>query len=324
VSQLEFSGLDGADPLGFLAALGALRVLDEHFHGSDFERPRLAWTDRGYWRPTAFGVESIAHVVDIVMADLQVCERDPVFRFAYSKDPPRRVEPNHEKSIADLKAPPNVQRELYREIATSSSPEGTRSSRMLSAFGTEIATDNGGFAKPTALHFTAGQQQFLDMATKLRAGVGAEDFERALCEPMDPDSDLPSFSWSATGQRLYAYRAGDPSGDQRKSCAGTEWLALRGLSFMKCFPELSGQLSGRHPATRTTGVRGGWKDAAFTWPLWTPPATVRSIESLLRTPDLENAPERARLARGVMSVFQAEILRTDQGGYGSFKPPRAV
>ena len=44
MSDVVISGIDGMDPMGFLAAVGALCVVDRGFGG----RPRLRWSDEGF------------------------------------------------------------------------------------------------------------------------------------------------------------------------------------------------------------------------------------------------------------------------------------
>jgi hypothetical protein len=51
VIAVELAGLDGANPLGFLAAVGLLRVVSRIAAES---RPRLAWRAEGRWLPVMF------------------------------------------------------------------------------------------------------------------------------------------------------------------------------------------------------------------------------------------------------------------------------
>jgi hypothetical protein len=175
--------------------------------------------------------------------------------------------------------------------------------------------DNNGRTKPTAFHFVAGQQQFLKMATELGAGLQEVDLEEALTGPWIARSTLPSMSWDATVARLYALRASNPSTEKRGSVAGANWLGILGLSF---FPVLV-----HRRRLVTTAVVGGWKDSVFTWPLWSPPSSARTVASLMRV-DARGLSANERQAVGIALVMSARILRADQGGYGSFSPPAAV
>lgn len=322
MEALRLAAIDGMDPLGFFAALGVLRILDERPEQIGGSVPKLAWLNEGFWRPTVIGVESVEQILEAVASDLEACRADPVLNFAYLKDSDEPVAPDSPGAICDLKPPISVQRALYDQIASMAAEDRQlrRRSRMLAAFGTEFGVDNSGFAKPTAFHFTAGQQRFLGVAQELMEGLQPEDLVAALTRPWEPKSELKSFSWSGTGQRLYAYRSKNPSGDQKLSCPGAEWLALRGLTFFPC----SLRMTTRGPETATTGVRGAWKASHFTWPLWTLPATARTIQSLLRTQNLPSMSAKDRSARGIALVLKADIMRIDQGGYGSFKPAKSI
>lgn len=49
-TSIELSGIDGANPLGFLAALGTLAC----FHAAGYRHTRLAWTQAATWRPLLY------------------------------------------------------------------------------------------------------------------------------------------------------------------------------------------------------------------------------------------------------------------------------
>lgn len=316
MNETTLRGIDGSNPLGLLASLGTLRVLSEMRPSANV---RLAWHNDGYWRPVVFGIRDAEEIVGTVMEDLPSWENEPALTLAYIKEGDgagRRVEPDTAGAIRDLKPPAAVQRALFEKAAHMAGGGQRRTARLLACFGTDVALDNSKFIKPTALHFTAGQQQFLKMVGELRDGIGAHDIRSALEGPWTYDSKLPSLSWSGTGQRMWALRASDPSKDKRGSCPGAEWLAFIGLSFFPCVP--------RGQRVETTGVRGHWKNCDFTWPLWTAPARPRVVSSLLQTRGLEELKSHERRARRIGAVFKATIHRSEQGGYGSFAPASSV
>jgi hypothetical protein len=156
------------------------------------------------------------------------------------------------------------------------------------AYGNEFVQDNNGNTKPTAFHFTAGQQQFMKAVSDLQAGVTAADLSEALVGPWRRESTLPNMSWDATNARLYALRATNPSGDKKTTVAGADWLAFVGLGALPSFPSGNRLL--------TTGIKGGWKDSAFGWVVWTRPATYRVVGSLLRSAALTPAASVLRLS----------------------------
>lgn len=319
MSELVLTGIDGMNPQGLMAALGVLRVLDEGARARGEASPRLSWRDEGYWNPVLHGVEDLKGVVQAVLSDLQTWAEEPALKLAYSKDG-ERLDPNDSSAVRDLKPKPEIQRAVYQEAVVRAQDAQPRTAQMMAAFGSELALDNNLNIKPTALHFTAGQQQFLKMVNQVRDGVTQEDVRQALVGPWTYESKLPSLSWAGTGARTWALRASDPSKDKRGSCPGAEWLAFVGLSFFPCVP----RRTHRGPRVFTTGVQGGWKDSALTWPLWTAPATATGVASLLRTADLSKMSSEARRARGIGVVLRSEISRSDQGGYGSFSPAAVV
>lgn len=57
--------------------------------------------------------------------------------------------------------------------------------------------------------------------------------------------------------------------------------------------------------------------------VWSPAAAITAIASLLRL-DAAAWTQRERAAYGIETVFRSRILRSDQGGYGSFTPAAVV
>ena len=158
------------------------------------------------------------------------------------------------------------------------------------------------------------------MVRVLAADVDRERLQEAICGPWRYDSPMPSLSWDGRGERVYAVRAINPSKEKRLGVPGSDWLAFRGLIFYPVTRTVTGSL-------RTTACDPGWKHSAFRWPLWAAPCTRNVTGSLVADPTLVSQLSRTRLrpdelaARGILSVLEAPIRRTDQGGYGSFGAP---
>lgn len=296
--DVTLSALDGSNPLGFLAALGVLTGIADSSPGAC-----LKWHHEGAWRPILSSefpaIEDVAECLD---ADRRRCIGARVLALSYDNK-------------RDLKPPPPGFRDYLLELSTEITAADRRSVDWACAFATDVAVDNNGNTKPTALHFTAGQQQFLQMAGELADGVTREDLREAVEGPWKYQRPLPVMGWDATVSRDYALRASDPSTDKKLGVPGADWLALRGLIFLPTVPQGN--------RVMTTGCGGGWKNGWFRWPLWTVPLTSAVIRSALRQPWDEIAiPERD--ARGVAAVFISGIKRSDQGGYGSFEPASVV
>jgi len=301
MSDLLLPALDGRNPASFFAALGVLNALaDRTPHSGD--DPRLSWKQVGSYRPVLHGVASREALLELLDEDRKSFLTEPALQLKYERE-----EGSGEEH--DLKARPDQFIAYLDSLVTAGS---LRSLDFAAAFATDVATDNNGNTKPTALHFAAGQQQFLAMVETLGKGVGAADFEEALFGPWRYASPLPVLSWDNSSTRDYALRGSDPS-KEKLGVPGLDWLAFRGLSFMRVAPN-------RDCEVITTGCRGFWKTGAFRWPLWTAPLRRAVVRSLLTSIDVFDVDPRAMEARGVAAVLEAAIRRTDQGGYGSFSP----
>jgi hypothetical protein len=304
MTELVLTGLDGSNPLGFLAALGVLNVSSETDRSTT-----LAWTS-GDWHAVVRtdGLANETNLIEVLAADLGTWRADGCLSLTYEK--PRGG------NAWDLKPPPQRFRSYLDDLVERSTPAERRAVDFAAAFATETAQDNNGNTKPTALHFTAGQQQFLEMVAQLRDGITPEDLREALFGDWRSRRPLPVLGWDSSSTRDYALRASDPSKEKKLGVPGADWLAFRGLSFIRVAP--------RGAQILTTGCSGGWKTGSFRWPLWDIPLTKDTVQALVQLPDLREIPEAVRRARGISVVFSSSIRRSDQGGYGSFAPAAVV
>ena len=306
MTEIVMPGLDGANPLGFMAALGVLRAVGERSPG-----PRLSWREDGTWRPVLHGYPGdLEALLDLLDADRQEMLEEPALALAYA--------PEGEGKAAlerDLKPPPPLFRRYLEELVAEAEPEKRRGVDWAASFASELVTDLGGKTKPTALHFAAGQQRFLAMVDLLRQETTRRDLSEALCGPWQYSRELPVLGWDNTASRDYALRASNPSTDKKTGVPGADWLAFRGLCFLGVVP--------RGTQQHTTGCSGGWKSGRFQWPLWTVPLAGDVLGSLLRQ-DVSAMSNQERAARGVGVLYRCSIRRSDQGGYGSFRPSQPV
>lgn len=290
---LTLTGLDGTNPLGFLAALGALL-------GSSRERAvSLRWELQGTWLPVLDGCfADLDALVEELDRDRLECRSDPALALTYG-------------GKRDLKPKPKEFRRYLESLVGEATAKDRRSVDWAAAFATDVAVDNNGNTKPTALHFTAGQQQFLQMVGDLAGTVTAADLREALEGPWTYSRPLPVMGWDSTSTRDYALRASDPSLDKKLGVPGADWLAVRGLAMLPVAP--------RGTRVLTTCCSGGWKDGQFTWPLWTVPLSATVSRTLLGQ-EVGSMTPAERRARGIGIVLSSGIRRSDQGGYGSFEP----
>lgn len=313
---LMLEGLDASNPLAYLAALGLLQVLAE---SSDTVEPRfewrLSWRDEGRWLAVLHGSDDPEFVIQRLHADVASWRDELALQLAYDGEGRRLRGPSDEATF-DLKPSPDTFRAFADEAAGSCSPGKMRSVRLIAAYGSELVAANKGDLKPTALHFTSANQKFLGMVRALQQGLTADDFREALLGPWRNTSKLPSLSWNASAPRVYALRANNPALEKRGSVPAADWLAFTGLRFFPVFPSAS-----KRSRLLTTCVRGGWKDSTMRWPVWTSHLTVGAIRSLLTWSGLRDPMAREeRSAAGIAALYESTILRSDQGGYGSFSP----
>jgi hypothetical protein len=304
------TGLDGQNPLGFFCALGLLRVLHDDAVRRGAPPPALGFASAGEPVPTMRSDLTFDAIVSMVLDDARAQGENRALQFAYTDDGERAIA-GDSSAVRDLKPPPKLARELLDECANRSRREAS----LVGGWFSELVQDNNGNTKPTALHFTAGQQSFLEMVDALRKGITKEDVGEALLGPWLNTSHLPSLSWDSSFARFYALRAGNPSKEKRGSVPAANWLGAIAMEFFPVVP--------RGDRLLTTGVGGGWKDSVFTWPLWEPALTMAAAAALMRV-DLRRMQSAQWEALGVTRVYQAEIQRSDQGGYGSFSPAAVV
>ncbi len=304
MNDVALRALEGTNPLGFLAGLGVLDALT-----SENPDATLHWTDELVPHAVVGGITDLDLLLDILDRDQEVWRDSALLGFPEGAPLP------------DAKPGSETLREWFEAVA--GKRDRRADSDLLCSLVAEGALDRSAKAKPTHLHFTAGRQQFLNMVRLLAAKVDRERLREAVCGPWRYDSPLPSLSWDARGERVYAIRAINPSDEKRLSVPGSDWLAFRGLVFYPVTRTNMGSL-------RTTACDPPWKHSAFRWPIWEVPCTRNVIKSLVADHTLVSQSRRTRLrpedltARGILSVLEAPIRRNDQGGYGSFGGPEVL
>jgi hypothetical protein len=297
VGEISLTALEGTNPLGFLAALGVLDALS-----AAAPCATLSWTDELVPCAMIGGVSDLDVVLDALDHDREEWVANPLLDF-----------PPDGPVLTDAKPERDRLRRWFEFVAGPSGSEAA-ADHLCAIVAEDTLDGSGGRAKPTHLHFTAGQQQWLRMVRELASGIDRARLEEALCGPWRYDSPLPSLSWDARGERIYALRGTNPSKEHRLGVAGADWLAFRGLVF---YP-----VARINEALRTTACDSAWKSSAFRWPLWQVPVTRNVARSLVADRTLiakEARPRPAELeARGIICIRESRIRRTDQGGYGSF------
>ena len=279
-------GLQATNLMGYLAAIGTLAAVGRMHPDAPI---RLSWTAQATPTAVLHGLSTLPEVITAVMQDRDHWVGSPALE-------------GHDHG--DVKfAPADLRRYLQTCRDTD---DGGRSVALAGALVAEGSLDGKGTAKPTDLHFTAGQQRFTNVAIEVRDGLKQERLQEALTGPWRYDSPLKSFMWDVTDARIYALSATDPSQSSKRSVPGAEWLALMGVV---AFPATASP--GR---TRIAGAGGRWKRGSLQAPVWSAPVSLDVVRSLL------SAARPVQEGLGVPRGLRWQITRSDQGGYGSAGP----
>lgn len=287
--------MDAFDPLGFLAGLGVLRIV-ARIHAS----ARLKWVEDGTWSPVLLTDEAV-DLIELLVRDLERWRRGhPAVDFAAGAS----------RKVQDLKHPPAEFRALMRDLAGDA-----EAAEYVAAYATGVAVDGSGQTKPTSLHFTAGQQRFMDAILNLRDEVTRDDLREAIEGPWIGRVGPKDLRWRAAAERSRALLSFDPSKEKAHAVPGAVWLAFHALPL---FPVVPAGLR-----AVTTGFTGRGRNEQFTWPVWLPALTLSGVRAAVGLPDLAGLSSREREARGIALVLRSDVIRSPQG-YGNFSAAMPV
>lgn len=309
MSEIVLKGIDGANPLGFLAALGTLRT---SLYAWPDEPPQMRWCRYGgSWRPvlhfeSSFNEEEIASRLH---QTLQTMKDHPAFGFA-----------------DNLSVPPETFREEARVAALQSKPHDRAYADFVAAFGTDIIADGQtGNILDTAFRTMsgAGHQHFLSTIRRLVEHTNEEQIRKTLFSIWLYDDPIKKHTmrWDPVDDVRYALQWQDPSGDANRDISGSMWGANRlAVEALPLFPT-----SPNHQRLMTTGfTRSKGSNPTWTWPIWEPKISMDIVRSLLSLEVLQNThPDRGLLKpMGVVEAFRCQ--RLTQGKFRNFTPAEPV
>ena len=322
-------GIDGTTPLGFLAALGLLQVLQD-FTGSEQAVPRLCWKLIDAWRPIVHSAGSLESISQLIFEDRTRAANAPILRFRYVKQ-----EKQGPKAVGGLRAPLAVVRAWSRDRREEN--DETALAYGAALFCQDVTEINkkpatvddhraAGIAidadlkdedleltvERNFLDFTSRNAQFLEQVESIRDYLTPGLVLRAL-DTGEPDYDAPrTLDWDPSADTPGAIY----TGFRRGYLPVHEWLAFRAIHL---FP-----LAGSGSKVRMTGCTGRRLDGEFTWPLWERPASIDAIRALLGHPDLTRLDSQARRAFGISELLGASLTKKADGYTGTFAPARPV
>ena len=302
--EVVLRGLDGSNPLAFLAALGTLRTLTAAWP----ERAvRMGWRiETGAWRPVLkaggwAGAAAADELLDALAGQLAGGAGRAAFRFT-----------------RDLRLLPATFREFAlaaREAALSGNLQSQDDAAFAAAFACEGCLNKDGTVQDTAFRTMsgAGHQHFVGSMEELAKGTDREHLRRALLAGWDYQDGKPSLRFDPVDDRRYALRWSDPSGDAIRTMRGANRLAVEALPLLPTCPV------GQRLATTGFNIYKLW-----TWPIWEPWLSLDVTRTLLALSELQSdMPNRpVLLALGVREVFRCE--RITVGKFRNFTPAAAV
>ena len=303
---LVLYGLDGSNPLGFLAAVGVAIVAEECYPGL-----RLGWrqTGRG-WRPSIQGCGdderkfSERLLETLRGAPATVFDIDNRMPFDVDKFSGALLEAQKHSSIMDR-----------------------RDVDLLAGMGTELYPDkkSGQFQDSRFRMVRSGDSAGQGLPFYAKANLEKLDVERlhlTLFGVWDYRDDGYSLRWDPIGDQRYALRWRDPSKSKLADGPGM-MIAADSLAIeaMRWFPTLP---VGRQ--AQTTGFkRFSRREIYFVWPIWTPMLGTDTVRSLLALPDLVHVPidHRSLARRGIQEVYRSQRIQQNQY-YSNLLPAQPI
>ncbi len=254
VHATELSGIDGANPVGFLAALGVLRLIGM----VDAASPGLGWTK---------GFRAVLYT------------QQPMAPAEFSQQLSDGLRMVIKEGVTGLGDIIGVECSRFEQFVKEGyQAESECRLRFAAAFGSNaILTEKKGTVVPNQLSFSNGQggKLLLKDFQKLVQVATPERLRGALFEPWRyEDLDQPTFRWDPLDMRTGAHMSTDPGSTETRSVAAANALAFVGTSFLVSVPTTDG--------LRTTGFREIKGETHFTWPLWRAALNAEAIGCLLQ------------------------------------------
>lgn len=307
---LLLPGLDGTNPLGFLAAIGLLRVLDAQDPG----RMLIRWVPAaGTWVPVLSRTdEAESWTVEELLDRLSESLSTDIV------DHPVRI-------LEELRAGPDDaardRRDLFASRAEDASVDERTDADWLAALASDIvpATANN------QLQTTRRDYHFGNL-TSVITGTTRDHLRRAIFLPWDyaDPLDNSSLHLDPSEDRRHAHQwnkpAGDPDRRHSGGMIGANRLAIEAFAMFTSIPD--------GDVLRTVGFTGNRStDTRWTWPIWNVAIPVPVVRSLLVLAEIQQDSIRPREAAKLRAIGVPAVYRTRRilvGKTPNFTPTRRV
>ncbi len=303
--RLALTGLDGSNPLAFLAALGTLRILTRSLPDLGL---KMEWTiTEGVWNPVFLLIEPLDQpgLINIIFNNLG---RD------ISSHPIAFLERTNNAR------PDSIRQDAVQLARNAQKQEDREKLDWFSAMCSELA--------PEAISQlqTARRDYFWGNLKSVMNLTGPDHLRRTLFAQWDYDDPLENQSLHIEPgeDRRHAYQwfkpSGDPTRQERGGMLGANRLAI------EAFPFFQSIAIGERLATRGfSGSRNN--NTRWTWPLWSKPANVDIVASLLASPTIQHETITDRdndslRAMGIATAFRS--MRILVGKTPNFTPAMPI
>lgn len=290
---LELTGLPASSPMGFMAAIGLLRVCARDHR----QAVALSWNDS---HARLHGMAR-ADLVELLCGHMRGRWSAPEFNFQVTDDKGRRSTVGHLRQIrpADFRNAAEAMR------------DDARAASFLAGFGTDAVVNDEGFIARSRLDFSSGQQQFMDGIRKL--GKSLDPDARRPAVPLTarierslfggPYEEQHTFGWDPASLKVHAHQPEAPTDSATPGQPMTVWLAVEALPLHPVIP-----IAPRRAATAGVGAGKG-----YVWPLWSAALGIDAVELVRQRPvqTLDQLP-------GVTAIWMAAF--TSVGKYTFMLP----
>ena len=301
------NGLDGSNPLGFLAAIGTAVVLHD-----TFPEICLGWKmTGGGWRPLIKGCgeneedfleELLMALQNAPMTVFDIDDRLPfgVGKFSNALQKEQRFSSMKKRRDADFLSGLGI--DMY--------PDEKKDEKILqdSSFRMVRRGDSASHGLPFYVK-------------AIRKETDLEHIRRTVFHTWDYQDEGYSLRWDPIEDQRYALRWRDPSESGLADGPGT-MLAANSLAVeaLRVFPSV---LVGNK--VQTTGFqRINRRELYFVWPIWTPVVKMDTLRSLLASADLGRnpLPLLSLAKRGIKEVYRSQRIQNQY--YSNFLPAHSL
>lgn len=309
---LLLPGLDGTNPLGFLAALGVFRVL-ANCRGAD--SVHMKWSPSGgTWVPM------------INTGSVNTSDQDAILD-ALCEGLAKGIDAHPAQLLDKLKNTGDDnpdRRSVFMDVLSQCDPSAA-TGRAWTDWLAAVASDIAPADAINQLQTARRDYYYRNLASVIEKTT-RDHLRRSLFQSWDyaDPLDNQSLHLDPSEDRRHALQWNQPAGDpdRKKSggMLGANRLAIEAIPLFTSIPE------GR--TLRTIGFTGNRStDTRWTWPIWSVGITLSVVRSLLLLPELQQeSPKPAEVAamqaRGVVAVYRT--YRILVGKTPNFTPARRI